>query len=46
MYLGLTPQAVNILGGYKVQGRDEVTANQVLKDAIALENAGMQLLST
>ncbi|MGG4606876.1 3-methyl-2-oxobutanoate hydroxymethyltransferase [Providencia sp. Me31A] len=43
-HLGLTPQAVNVLGGYKVQGRDEVTANQLLKDAIALENAGMQLL--
>ncbi|HBO22552.1 3-methyl-2-oxobutanoate hydroxymethyltransferase [Providencia sp.] len=43
-HLGLTPQAVNVLGGYKVQGRDEVTANQLVKDAIALENAGMQLL--
>ncbi|MCX9108398.1 3-methyl-2-oxobutanoate hydroxymethyltransferase [Providencia rettgeri] len=43
-HLGLTPQAVNVLGGYKVQGRDEVTANQLLKDAIALENAGIQLL--
>lgn len=43
-HLGLTPQAVNVLGGYKVQGRDEVTANQLIKDAIALENAGMQLL--
>lgn len=43
-HLGLTPQAVNVLGGYKVQGRDEVTANQMVKDAIALENAGIQLL--
>lgn len=43
-HLGLTPQAVNVLGGYKVQGRDEVTANQLIKDAIALENAGIQLL--
>ncbi|MDP0699352.1 3-methyl-2-oxobutanoate hydroxymethyltransferase, partial [Klebsiella pneumoniae] len=43
-HLGLTPQAVNVLGGYKVQGRDEVTANQLMKDAIALENAGIQLL--
>lgn len=43
-HLGLTPQAVNVLGGYKVQGRDEVTANQLIKDAIALENSGIQLL--
>ncbi|HHR5808230.1 TPA: 3-methyl-2-oxobutanoate hydroxymethyltransferase [Providencia alcalifaciens] len=43
-HLGLTPQAVNVLRGYKVQGRDEVTANQLIKDAIALENAGIQLL--
>ncbi len=35
---------MNVLGGYKVQGRDEVTANQLLSDAIALENAGIQLL--
>nr|WP_314263312.1 3-methyl-2-oxobutanoate hydroxymethyltransferase [uncultured Moellerella sp.] len=43
-HLGLTPQAVNVLGGYKIQGRDEVTANQLIKDAIALENSGIQLL--
>ncbi|PHM63896.1 3-methyl-2-oxobutanoate hydroxymethyltransferase [Xenorhabdus stockiae] len=43
-HLGLTPQAVNVLGGYKVQGRDEATAQQLFDDAIALEKAGMQLL--
>ncbi|PHM27659.1 3-methyl-2-oxobutanoate hydroxymethyltransferase [Xenorhabdus budapestensis] len=43
-HLGLTPQAVNILGGYKVQGRDEPTAQQLINDAIALEKSGMQLL--
>lgn len=43
-HLGLTPQSVNIFGGYKVQGREEVAANQLLKDALALENAGAQLL--
>ncbi|PHM33412.1 3-methyl-2-oxobutanoate hydroxymethyltransferase [Xenorhabdus innexi] len=43
-HLGLTPQAVNVLGGYKVQGRDEATAQQLLNDAITLEKAGMQLL--
>lgn len=43
-HLGLTPQSVNIFGGYKVQGREEVAANQLLQDAIALEQAGAQLL--
>ncbi|PHM39001.1 3-methyl-2-oxobutanoate hydroxymethyltransferase [Xenorhabdus mauleonii] len=43
-HLGLTPQSVNILGGYKVQGRSEDAAQKLLNDAIALENAGMQLL--
>ncbi|CAM3898694.1 3-methyl-2-oxobutanoate hydroxymethyltransferase [Xenorhabdus thuongxuanensis] len=43
-HLGLTPQSVNVLGGYKVQGRDESSAQKLLDDAIALEKAGMQLL--
>jgi len=43
-HLGLTPQSVNIFGGYKVQGRGEVAANKLLEDALALEKAGMQLL--
>ncbi|TNH44224.1 3-methyl-2-oxobutanoate hydroxymethyltransferase [Photorhabdus luminescens] len=43
-HLGLTPQSVHILGGYRVQGRDEVSANQLIKDAITLEKAGIQLL--
>lgn len=43
-HLGLTPQSVNIFGGYKIQGRGEVAANQLLQDALALEKAGMQLL--
>lgn len=43
-HLGLTPQAVNVLGGYKVQGRDEATATQLTQDALALEQAGIQLL--
>ncbi|MGM3162786.1 3-methyl-2-oxobutanoate hydroxymethyltransferase [Dickeya undicola] len=43
-HLGLTPQSVNIFGGYKVQGRDEAAANQLLQDALALEQAGAQLL--
>lgn len=43
-HLGLTPQSVNIFGGYKVQGRDEAAAERLLEDALALEAAGMQLL--
>ncbi|KEY60733.1 3-methyl-2-oxobutanoate hydroxymethyltransferase [Serratia sp. DD3] len=43
-HLGLTPQSVNLFGGYKVQGREEATANQLLADAKSLEQAGMQLL--
>ena len=43
-HLGLTPQSVDALGGYKVQGRDEVSAKQILDDALALEKAGAKLL--
>ncbi|CAE6940842.1 MAG: 3-methyl-2-oxobutanoate hydroxymethyltransferase [Pseudomonadaceae bacterium] len=43
-HLGLTPQAVNVLGGYKVQGRHEAQARQMRADAIALEQAGAAML--
>ena len=43
-HMGLTPQAVNILGGYKVQGRQEAQARQMVADAIALEQAGAAML--
>ncbi|RJG10496.1 3-methyl-2-oxobutanoate hydroxymethyltransferase [Pseudomonas cavernicola] len=43
-HLGLTPQAVNILGGYKVQGRGEAQARQLRCDAMALEQAGAAML--
>lgn len=43
-HLGLTPQSVNIFGGYKVQGRSEDAAQALLDDALALEAAGAQLL--
>jgi len=43
-HLGLTPQAVNILGGYKVQGRQEASARQMRADAMALEQAGASML--
>ena len=38
-HLGLTPQSVNVFGGYKVQGRGD-QADQLLLDAKALEDAG------
>jgi 3-methyl-2-oxobutanoate hydroxymethyltransferase len=43
-HLGLTPQSVNKLGGYFVQGRDDPSANQLLADALALEKAGCDLI--
>jgi len=43
-HLGLTPQSVNQLGGFKVQARDEESARQLLQDAVALQQAGAQLL--
>jgi 3-methyl-2-oxobutanoate hydroxymethyltransferase len=39
-HLGLTPQSVHALGGYRVQGRDEQTAERLKADAKALEQAG------
>ena len=40
-HLGLTPQSVLQLGGYKVQGRSEEAAQQILFDAQALQDAGI-----
>jgi 3-methyl-2-oxobutanoate hydroxymethyltransferase len=39
-HIGLTPQSVHQLGGYKVQGKTAAKAAQLLKDAQALEEAG------
>ncbi|PWI34592.1 3-methyl-2-oxobutanoate hydroxymethyltransferase [Vibrio albus] len=43
-HLGLTPQSVNIFGGYRVQGREQEQGEQMLKDALALQNAGAQVV--
>ena len=39
-HIGLTPQSVHALGGYRVQGRDDVAAQRLRDDAKALEEAG------
>ena len=43
-HLGLTPQSVNKLGGYRVQGRDEAKADAMVEHAIALADAGADVL--
>ncbi|WP_446808961.1 3-methyl-2-oxobutanoate hydroxymethyltransferase [Methylomonas sp. 2BW1-5-20] len=43
-HLGLLPQSVNRLGGYKVQGREERQARQIVEDAEKVQNAGASLL--
>ncbi len=43
-HLGLLPQSVNVLGGYKIQGREQSAADNTLRQALALEEAGAQLL--
>jgi len=40
-HIGLTPQSIHHLGGYKIQGRTSETAVKMLKDAQALEEAGV-----
>ncbi len=39
-HLGLTPQSVHALGGYRVQAREEQAAERLMRDAIALQEAG------
>jgi 3-methyl-2-oxobutanoate hydroxymethyltransferase len=39
-HIGLTPQSVNALGGFRVQGRGDKAADQLLRDAQAVEKAG------
>lgn len=39
-HIGLTPQSVNVLGGYRVQGRTAAAARAMVDDALALQDAG------
>ena len=43
-HVGLTPQSVHAFGGFKVQGRTEAAAAQLVRDARAVQDAGAQLI--
>ncbi len=43
-HLGLTPQAVNVFGGYRVQGRQQEAADAMIEDARILETAGADII--
>ncbi len=43
-HIGLTPQSIHQLGGYKLQGADTITAKQLSQDAKILEKAGANML--
>jgi 3-methyl-2-oxobutanoate hydroxymethyltransferase len=40
-HLGLTPQSVNAMGGYRVQAREDAAAERLMADALALQEAGV-----
>jgi 3-methyl-2-oxobutanoate hydroxymethyltransferase len=43
-HIGLTPQSVNVMGGYKVQGKSLSGIEQLMRDAVALDRAGVALI--
>ncbi len=43
-HIGLTPQSVHALGGYRVQGKDGAAAEKLKNDALALQDAGATML--
>lgn len=43
-HLGLTPQSVNVFGGYRVQGRTPKEAKTILADAVEIQDAGASVL--
>jgi 3-methyl-2-oxobutanoate hydroxymethyltransferase len=43
-HIGLTPQSVNVMGGYKVQGKNLGGVEQLMRDAVALDRAGVAML--
>jgi 3-methyl-2-oxobutanoate hydroxymethyltransferase len=40
-HIGLTPQSVNVMGGYRVQGKTLAAVEQLMRDAVALDRAGV-----
>ncbi len=44
-HIGITPQSISMLGGYKVQGADVASARKLIADAKALESAGAFMLT-
>jgi 3-methyl-2-oxobutanoate hydroxymethyltransferase len=40
-HLGLTPQSIHLLGGFKIQGKEETTADEILEEAVQLEKRGV-----
>lgn len=43
-HIGLTPQSVNVMGGYKVQGKNLSAIEQLMRDATTLDRAGVSCL--
>ncbi|QCI17029.1 3-methyl-2-oxobutanoate hydroxymethyltransferase [Buchnera aphidicola (Aphis helianthi)] len=43
-HIGLTPQHINYLSGYQVQGTTEKDANRIIEEALSLEDAGIKML--
>lgn len=43
-HIGLTPQSVNVMSGYKVQGKSLAAVEQLMRDAVALDRAGVAFI--
>ncbi|QCI18185.1 3-methyl-2-oxobutanoate hydroxymethyltransferase [Buchnera aphidicola (Aphis nasturtii)] len=43
-HIGLTPQYIDYLSGYKIQGKTKKDANKIIEDALLLEEAGIKML--
>jgi len=43
-HIGLTPQSVNVMGGFKVQGKSLGAIEQLMRDAVALDHAGVSCI--
>jgi 3-methyl-2-oxobutanoate hydroxymethyltransferase len=43
-HIGLTPQSVNVMGGYKVQGKSLAAIEDLMRDAVALDRAGVAMI--